>query len=213
MTKRSFDNARVWRLGADVDTDALAPGAYMKHGLEVIGWHCLEAVRTDFASGVHEGDVIVAGVNFGIGSSREQAAGVLRHLGLAAVIAPSYSGLYFRNAFNLGLLLLTCPEADQIEEGERVGVTFEGDTPLVIRANGQRLACAPIPEFLMDMVDAGGLLPLPQRFQPHHCRGARCLPRLVRRPHRRHPDPGQVGLACVCGRHGFCRAGGHACGG
>jgi 3-isopropylmalate/(R)-2-methylmalate dehydratase small subunit len=166
MTQRAFDNARVWRLGADVDTDALAPGAYMKHGLEVIGWHCLEAVRTDFASGVREGDVIVAGANFGIGSSREQAAGVLRHLGLAAVIAPSYSGLYFRNAFNLGLLLLTCPDADKVEEGERVGVTFEGDTPLVIRANGQRLACAAIPEFLMDMVDAGGLLPLLKQRKP-----------------------------------------------
>ena len=166
MTNRAFDNARVWRVGADVDTDALAPGAYMKHGLEVIGWHCLEAVRTDFASGVREGDVIVAGANFGIDSSREQAAGVLRHLGLAAVIAPSYSGLYFRNAFNLGLLLLTCPDAVKIEEGERVGVSFEGDIPVVIRANGQRLACAPIPEFLMDMVDAGGLLPLLKQRKP-----------------------------------------------
>ena len=160
MTNRAFDNARVWRLGADVDTDALAPGAYMKHGLEVIGWHCLEAVRSDFASGVREGDVIVAGANFGIGSSREQAAGVLRHLGLAAVIAPSYSGLYFRNAFILGLLLLTCPEAVQIEEGERLSLTFDGETPQVLRANGQRLVCAPIPGFLMDMVEAGGLLPL-----------------------------------------------------
>jgi S1-C subfamily serine protease len=60
MNKRSFENARVWRVGADVDTDALAPGAYMKHGLEVIGWHCLEAVRGDFASGVREGDVILS---------------------------------------------------------------------------------------------------------------------------------------------------------
>jgi 3-isopropylmalate/(R)-2-methylmalate dehydratase small subunit len=166
MTQRAFDNARVWRLGADVDTDALAPGAYMKHGLEVIGWHCLEAVRADFAKGVQDGDVIVAGANFGIGSSREQAAGVLRHLGLAAVIAPSYSGLYFRNAFNLGLLLLTCPEADQIEEGERVSLLLEGEIPVVVRARGQRLACAPIPEFLMDMVDAGGLLPLLKQRKP-----------------------------------------------
>ena len=166
MMQRTFDNARAWRLGPDVDTDALAPGAYMKHGLEVIGWHCLEAVRSDFASGVREGDVIVAGANFGIGSSREQAAGVLKHLGLAAVIAPSYSGLYFRNAFNLGLLLLTCPDADQIQEGERLGMLLEGDTPLVLRANGQRLACAPIPEFLMDMVDAGGLLPQLKQRKP-----------------------------------------------
>ncbi len=166
MTLRSFHGARAWRVGADVDTDALAPGAYMKHGLEVIGWHCLEAVRADFAKGVRAGDVLVAGANFGIGSSREQAAGVLRHLGLAAVIAPSYSGLYFRNAFNLGLLLLTCPEADQIEEGEQVGVLFEGDTPRVMRSHGQCLACAPIPDFLMDMVHAGGLLPLLKQRKP-----------------------------------------------
>jgi 3-isopropylmalate/(R)-2-methylmalate dehydratase small subunit len=160
MNPSGFKNARVWCVGADVDTDALAPGAYMKHGLEVIGQHCLEAVRADFASGVRKGDVLVAGANFGIGSSREQAAGVLRHLGLAAVIAPSYSGLFFRNAFNLGLLLLTCPEAAQMTEAELVGLQFEGDIPQVVRANGQRLACSPIPDFLMDMVEAGGLLPL-----------------------------------------------------
>ena len=166
MNPREFKNTRVWRLGADVDTDALAPGAYMKHGLDVIGRHCLEAVRADFSLGVREGDVIVAGANFGIGSSREQAAGVLRHLGLAAVIAPSYSGLYFRNAFNLGLLLLTCPEADKIEDGERVSVQLDGENPQVLRANGQRLLCAPIPQFLMDMVDAGGLLPLLKQRKP-----------------------------------------------
>ena len=157
MNKRSFENARVWRVGADVDTDALAPGAYMKHGLEVIGWHCLEAVRTDFASGVKEGDVIVAGANFGIGSSREQAAGVLRHLGLAAVIAPSYSGLYFRNAFNLGLLLLTCPEAERLQENERVQLDLKAQ-PEVKTAQGQILTCHSVPSFLMDMVSAGGLV-------------------------------------------------------
>jgi 3-isopropylmalate/(R)-2-methylmalate dehydratase small subunit len=163
MRPRTFENARVWRFGADVDTDALAPGAYMKHGLDVIGQHCLEAVRSDFAPGVRAGDVIVAGPNFGIGSSREQAAGVLRHLGLSAVIAPSYSGLYFRNAFNLGLLLLTCAQADDMAEGEQISLLLEGDTPVLLRAQGQRLLCAPIPDFLMDMVDAGGLLPLLQQ--------------------------------------------------
>ena len=167
MTARNNHDARVWRLGADIDTDALAPGAYMKHGIEVIGRHCLEAVRHDFASGVHPGDVIVAGANFGIGSSREQAAGVLKHLGLAAVIAPSFSGLFFRNAFNLGLLLLTCPEAETLEEAERVSLKLDGDLPMVLRTNGQHLVCAPVPQFLMDMVDAGGLLPLlKQRKSP-----------------------------------------------
>ena len=109
---------KVWRVGANVDTDALAPGAYMKHGLEVIALHCLEALRPDFAKGVQAGDVLVAGPDFGIGSSREQAAGVLKHLGIAAVIAPSYSGLFFRNSFNLGLLLLTCEEAEILQENE-----------------------------------------------------------------------------------------------
>jgi len=151
-----IENARVWRLGADIDTDVLAPGAFMKHGLEVIGWHCLEAVRSDFASGVRAGDVIVAGPNFGIGSSREQAAGVLRHLGVAAVIAPSFSGLYFRNAFNLGLLLLTCERAAEVGEGERIAVRWRAGSD----TDGQRLTCAPIPDFLMDMVRAGGLLNL-----------------------------------------------------
>ena len=145
---------RVWRVGADIDTDALAPGAYMKHDIDVLARHCLASIRPDFASQVRAGDVLVAGPNFGIGSSREQAAAALRHLGVAAVVAPSYSGLFFRNAFNLGLLLLTCPDAERLSEGESVRL----DLPDVVRSDGQRLPCAPIPDFLMDMVRAGGLL-------------------------------------------------------
>lgn len=83
---------RVWCLGADIDTDALAPGHAMKHGIETIAQHCLEAVRPEFAREVRRGDVIVAGPNFGIGSSREQAAAVLVQLGVAAVIAPRTAG-------------------------------------------------------------------------------------------------------------------------
>ncbi|CAN7651378.1 MULTISPECIES: 3-isopropylmalate dehydratase [unclassified Variovorax] len=147
---------RVWRLGADIDTDALAPGHAMKHGIETIAQHCLEAVRPEFAREVRRGDVIVAGPNFGIGSSREQAAAVLVQLGVAAVIAPSYSGLYFRNAFNVGLLLLTCAEAESLQEGERVELDVE--TPAVRTAEGRTLACEPVPAFLMDMARAGGLL-------------------------------------------------------
>lgn len=155
---------RVWRLGAEVDTDALAPGAWMQHGVEVIAQHCLESLRPDFAPGVQPGDVIVAGRDFGIGSSREQAAAALRHLGLAAVIAPSFAGLFFRNAFNLGLLLITCPDCESLQEGERIA--FDGRAGTVTRADGQVLAAQPIPGFLLDMVEAGGLLPqLQRRFQ------------------------------------------------
>ena len=148
---------RTWKLPADVDTDQLAPGATMKHGIEVSARHCLEAVCPEFALGVRAGDVIVAGAHFGIGSSREQAASVLVHLGLAAVIAPSYSGLYFRNAFNVGLLLLTAREADRIDDGE--ALSFDARAGVVTRADGSSLCCDHIPAFLLDMVDAGGLLP------------------------------------------------------
>jgi 3-isopropylmalate/(R)-2-methylmalate dehydratase small subunit len=148
---------RAWVLPADVDTDQLAPGATMKHGIEVTARHCLEAVRPEFALEVRHGDVVVAGANFGIGSSREQAASVLVHLGVQAVIAPSFGGLYFRNAFNVGLLLLTCPDAQRIEDGELIAV--DARAARVQRSDGGVLTCDPIPDFLLDLVDAGGLLP------------------------------------------------------
>ena len=148
---------RVWKVGADVDTDQLAPGAYMKLGIHDIAKHCLEGVRPDFAAEVSLGDVLAAGPNFGIGSSREQAADALVKLGVKAVIAPSYSGLYFRNAFNLGLLLLTCKDAELLQEAEQISLDL--NQWAVVRSNGQRLACDPIPDFLVAMVDAGGLLP------------------------------------------------------
>ena len=128
----------------------------MKLGVEGIASHCLESVRPGFAAAVRPGDIIAAGPNFGIGSSREQAAGVLVHLGVRAVVAPAFSGLFFRNAFNLGLLLLTCPDAEQLHDGEQVTLSMASLT--VTSSTGTRLACEPIPTFLLDMVAAGGLL-------------------------------------------------------
>jgi 3-isopropylmalate/(R)-2-methylmalate dehydratase small subunit len=154
-------NHKVWKLPADVDTDALAPGGWMQHGIDVIAQHCLEAMRPEFAAAVRPGDVVVAGPNFGIGSSREQAAAALRHLGVAAVIAPSYGGLFLRNAFNLGLLLLTCPGCEAIAEDERIA--FDARAGTVTRADGQVLRSEPIPAFLLEMIEAGGLLPQLQR--------------------------------------------------
>lgn len=148
---------RTWRLPGDVDTDQLAPGHAMKFGIDRIARHCLESVRPEFAAQVRPGDVIVAGANFGIGSSREQAASVLVHLGVAAVVAPSFSGLYFRNAFNVGLLLLTCAQADVIDDGETLA--FDARAGRIARASGELLTTEPIPGFLLEMVEAGGLLP------------------------------------------------------
>lgn len=155
---------RTWKLPAEIDTDQLAPGHAMKHGIEVIARHCLETVRPEFASQVQRGDVVVAGAHFGIGSSREQAAAALVHLGVAAVIAPSFAGLFFRNAFNVGLLLLTCPKATTIDDGSALSFDLRART--LTLADGRQLPFEPIPDFLLDMVRAGGLLPmLKQRFQ------------------------------------------------
>ena len=147
---------KVWHVGDDVDTDALAPGAYMQHGVDVIAQHCLENVLPQFALDVRPGDIIVAGRNFGIGSSREQAVAALKHLGLAAVIAPSYGGLFFRNAFNLGLLLITSPDIELLQDQELLAYVSIG---LEATFNPEKqIKTTPIPDFLLDMVRAGGLI-------------------------------------------------------
>ena len=147
---------KVWHVGDDVDTDALAPGAYMQHGVDVIAQHCLENLLPHFARDVKPGDIIVAGRNFGIGSSREQAAAALRHLGVAAVIAPSYGGLFFRNAFNLGLLLITSPDTELLQNQEllaHVSIDLE-----VNFYPEKQIKTASTPDFLLAMVRAGGLV-------------------------------------------------------
>jgi 3-isopropylmalate/(R)-2-methylmalate dehydratase small subunit len=156
MNSIAFSKARIWRMGSNIDTDALAPGAYMKHPVEIIAQHCLESIRPEFAKQVQPGDVVVADANFGIGSSREQAAGALVHLGIKAVIAPSYSGLFFRNAFNLGLLLITCEQVSQLKDGDHLD--FDGHALKTYR--GEYLPCSEIPDFLIEMVQAGGLFNL-----------------------------------------------------
>lgn len=147
---------KVWRVGPNIDTDALAPGAYMKLEIKEIARHCLENRYPDLAASVQKGDVLVAGPNFGIGSSREQAVGVLVELGIGAVIAPSFSGLYFRNAFNLGLLAIVCPDAEQIAQGSLIEIDTRNSC--IRNESGISLECQKIPDFLIEMASAGGLL-------------------------------------------------------
>lgn len=149
---------RAWVVGDNLDTDALAPGKYMKFAIDEIAKHCLESQRPEFASSVRAGDVLVAGRNLGAGSSREQAPQALRHLGVAAVIAPSFAGLFYRNALNLGLPVVACPGAGSIPDGALVEVDPERGLVHVAGQPGP-LACEAIPPFLLAMVRAGGLLP------------------------------------------------------
>ena len=153
-------SGRAWKLGDNLDTDVLAPGKYMKFAIEEIATHCLESVVPEFAATVQPGDVVVGGRNFGVGSSREQAPQALKVLGVAAVIAESYAGLFYRNALNLGLAVVVSRDAARIADGDRVSVDPERGVITVENALGsQQLTCEPVPAFLMEMVRAGGLVP------------------------------------------------------
>lgn len=149
---------RAWVFGDDVDTDAMASGVYMKAPIEEIACHCLEALDPEFAAGVAPGDVVVAGDNFGMGSSREQAAMALKLLGVEAVVARSFARIFYRNALNLGLPLLICARAGEIAAGDEVAVDAAAGV-VEDRSRGLRLDCEPIPPHLLAMIEDGGLLP------------------------------------------------------
>ena len=148
---------RTWVLGDNVDTDVIVPGRYMKFGIEEIAKHCLEPVLPQFAFSVQKGDVIVAGRNFGAGSSREQAPAALKHLGVAALVAESFAGLFYRNCLNLGLPALVCAQAKQIRDGDRLQVNYDEST--IATGSDRSYPFEPIPAHLLEMVRDGGLIP------------------------------------------------------
>lgn len=150
-------SARAWVFGDDVDTDAIAPGAWMKFDIATQALHCLEEIDPAFARDVRSGDIVVAGRNFGCGSSREQAPQALKHLGLAAVLAHSFAGLFYRNAINLGLPVLECDDTARVPARAPVALDLENGA-LRLLASGETLRCTPMPPFLLDIVRAGGLL-------------------------------------------------------
>ena len=160
--------ARIWRFGDGIDTDAMAPGQYMKLPIQELARHCMEGVRPEFATGVRPGDVVVAGANFGIGSSREQAPQALATLGVAGVVAASFAGLFYRNAINLGLPVLVCRDVEPLEDG--AAVSLDATAATLTLGNGATVRLEPMPRFLLDIVEAGGLIPhlkttLPARQQ------------------------------------------------
>lgn len=148
---------RAWVYGDNLDTDVLAPGRYMKGSIEELAKHCLEAVDPDFATGVRPGDILVAGENLGMGSSREQAVMALNLLGVGALVAKSFARILYRNAMNLALPALICPEADSIASGDRLVVDAAAGT-IENLTQGRVLACDPVPPHLLEMIEAGGLL-------------------------------------------------------
>jgi 3-isopropylmalate/(R)-2-methylmalate dehydratase small subunit len=149
---------RAWVFGDNIDTDVLAPSAYMMKSVEEIAKHCLEAVDPGFATAVRVGDAFVAGENLGIGSSREQAPQALNLLGIRALLAKSFARIFYRNALNLGLPALVCPQTERIGQGDALRVDPLAGTVENL-TTGETLMCEPLPAHLLAMLANGGLLP------------------------------------------------------
>lgn len=159
--------------GDNIDTDQLAPGRYMRGGIAEIAAHCLEDIRPGFSDLVQPGDVLVAGRNFGAGSSREQAAEALLHLQVEGVIALSFAGIFYRNAINLGLPVLVASDLVGIEDGDLASLD-PWDGCLTLHDKNQKIPLEPIPDNLAMLLRDGGLVPhLKKRFAAERAKGNR----------------------------------------
>ena len=150
--------ATARKFGDDIDTDVIIPARHLlSRDPAVLARHCMEALAPDFAARINLGDVMVAGRNFGCGSSREHAVLALRGAGISCVVARGFARIFFRNAINQGLPLLVCPEAvDAVEDGAPVAVDPASG---LIETQAGRFTAQPMPEFLRGVVASGGLLP------------------------------------------------------
>ena len=150
---------KAWRYGDNVDTDVIIPARYLTTSDEaVLASHALEDLDATFAAEVQKGDVVVAGENFGCGSSREHAATCLKAAGVSAVVASSFARIFFRNAINTGLPIVVSPEAvAATDHGDEVAVDLEAGT-VRNATTGKEYSVEPLPEFVMEIVRAGGLV-------------------------------------------------------
>ena len=149
---------RAHKLGNDINTDGIIAARYLvSTDAEELGKHCLEGLRPNFAAQLEPGDIIVAGKNFGCGSSREHAPLALKGCGIAAVIAQSFAAIFFRNAINIGLPFLELQEVDKINEGDLLEIDL---TSGIIKnlSKGQTYKTQPFPEFLQEIISQDGLI-------------------------------------------------------
>ena len=149
----------VHRYGDNVDTDVIIPARYLNTASHSeLAAHCMEDIDKEFVNKVKSGDIIVAGKNFGCGSSREHAPIAIKASGISCVIAPTFARIFYRNAINIGLAILECPEAAAaIQDGDEVAVDF--DTGVITDVtSGQTFQAQPFPPFIQNIVNRGGLL-------------------------------------------------------
>ncbi|KQC05757.1 MAG: 3-isopropylmalate dehydratase [Methanoculleus sp. SDB] len=163
---------RVWVFGDDIDTDAIIPGRYLTiYDPKELATHAFEGTRDDFRTDAREGDIIVAGRNFGCGSSREHAPLALRGAGVRLIVARSFARIFYRNSINTGIMPVVCPDIGAIGETSRIAVHSEAG---YVDADGVRYPIEPVPGFLRQIVAAGGLVPYAREIEEvETCTGSR----------------------------------------
>lgn len=154
---------RAWKFGNDIDTDAIIPGRYLViNDPGELATHLFEGVRPEMAKMVAQGDYVVAGENFGCGSSREHAPIAMKGAGVKAVVAKSFARIFFRNSINIGLPLFICSEVDKIADGAEIEVDMAGGV-IFNQSRNESYKTTPLPDFLREIVDAGGLVEYTRR--------------------------------------------------
>ncbi len=150
---------KAFRYGDNVDTDVIIPARYLTTGdPEKLAAHCMEDIDASFVTKVAKGDLIVAGSNFGCGSSREHAPIAIKATGVSCVIAASFARIFYRNAINIGLPILECAEAAAAGHGDELSIDFETGE-IRNHSSGATYHALPSPPFIMEIVKAGGLIP------------------------------------------------------
>jgi len=149
---------KVWKFGDDISTDHIAPGRYfhLRSNLPELAKHVLEDAKPDFARKMNKGDFVVAGKNFGLGSSREHAPTIMKMAGINAVLAKSFARIFYRNAINVGLLTVIC-DTDKIKEGDELGVDVEKGE-IRNKSTGVKFFFSPLPPVMQNILDDGGLV-------------------------------------------------------
>ncbi len=155
---------RAFKFGDGISTDHITPGrlAHLRSDLPELAKHVLEDADPTFASRVRAGDFIVAGLNFGLGSSREHAPLVIKLAGVSAILAKSVARIFFRNAINLGLPVLLC-DTDRIDDGDELEIDLEAGS-IKDKTNGNQLKSGKIPEVMLNILDEGGLIPYIKKY-------------------------------------------------
>ena len=150
---------KVYKYGANVDTDVIIPARHLNDpSPAALASHCMEDIDAAFASTVEAGDIIVAGPNFGCGSSREHAPLAIKSCGVKCVIAPSFARIFYRNSINIGFPIVECPQAaEEIQSGDQVEVDFATGV-ITNTTTGKTYQAAPFPEFINGIIQSVGLL-------------------------------------------------------